>query len=200
VKPFLRSFIVATVLAVLFVVAACTQKNAPSFESADITGADWGRELSLTAHDGNPRTLKDFNGKVVLVFFGFVHCPDVCPTTMVKYQSVLKAIGPDADKVQVLLVTVDPERDTAEVLKPYVTGFNPTFLGLTGSADDIARTAKEFKVIYQKQPGKTPNTYTVDHSSGTYVFDQKGRLRLFAAGSQDAKALEHDVRLLLSGA
>lgn len=192
--------VAAMLVAALCVVFACSQKSAFTFETTDITGADFGRELRLTGHDGKPYTLQDFSGKVVIVFFGFVHCPDVCPTTMVKYQSVMKALGDDATKVQVLLVTVDPERDTPEVLRPYVTGFNPSFIGLTGSADDIARTAKEFKVIYQKQAGKTPDTYTVDHSSGTYVFDQKGRLRLFAASSHNAKALEHDVRLLLGGA
>jgi protein SCO1/2 len=170
------------------------------FKSTDITGADFARTLDLTGHDGKARTLADFNGKVLVVFFGFTHCPDVCPTTLARLAAVMKALGPDAGRVQVVLVTVDPARDTPEVLAKYVTAFNPAFLGLTGDAAAIERTAKEFRVIFEKQAGQTPETYTVDHSSGIFVFDPKGRVRLFVSGQQDASTLEHDIRLLLTGA
>jgi protein SCO1/2 len=189
----------AALIAALLFIGGCGKKDGPQFQATDITGADFARTLELTGHDGKPRTLADFQGKVVVVFFGFVHCPDVCPTTLARFATVMKALGPDAQRVQVLLITVDPARDTADVLAKYVTAFNPTFLGLTGDAAAIERTAKEFRVIYQKQAGQTPDTYTVDHSSGVYVFDPNGRVRLFVSGAQDAAVLEHDIRLLLSG-
>lgn len=196
----MRIAFAAALFAALLLIGGCGKKDGPQFRATDITGADFARTLELTGHDGKPRTLADFQGKVVVVFFGFVHCPDVCPTTLARFATVMKALGPDAERVQVLLVTVDPARDTADVLAKYVTAFNPTFLGLTGDAAAIERTTKEFRVIYQRQPGQTPDTYTVDHSSGVYVFDPKGRVRLFVSGAQDAAVLEHDIRLLLSGA
>jgi protein SCO1/2 len=171
----------------------------PQFQLTDVTGAGFGRALDLTDHDGKPRTLADFRGKVVTVFFGFTHCPDVCPTTLAEMAQVMKALGPDADKVQVLFVTVDPERDTQAVLKQYVPAFHPSFIGLYGDADATARAAKEFKVFYQKQPAKNGG-YSVDHSAGTYILDREGRLRLFAQYGQGAPALLHDIRLLLGGA
>ena len=186
-------------LAAVLCVAGCGKPDAVRFQSTDITGAEFARALDLTGHDGKPRTLADFNGKVLVVFFGFTHCPDVCPTALARFASVMKALGPDAERVQVVLVTVDPERDTPEVLARYVTAFNPAFLGLTGDAAAIERAAKEFRVMFQKQAGQMPETYTVDHSSGVYVFDPKGRVRLFVSGQQDAAVLEHDIRLLLSG-
>lgn len=195
----LARFGLALLLAVGF--AACSQQaDKPAFQATDITGADFAADIRLTGHDGTPRTLADFKGKAVVVFFGFAHCPDVCPTTLAKLAGVVKALGPEGERVQVLLVTVDPERDTAEVLKQYVTAFNPTFLGLTGSTDDIARTAKDFRVIYQKQAGSSPDNYSVDHSAGIYVFDPKGRVRLYVAGNQPGSVLEHDLRILLGGA
>ncbi len=183
---------------VLFV-AACSSGSGPSFEATDITGADFGRRLDLTGHDGRPRSLADFQGRAVVVFFGFTHCPDVCPTTLAKLAGVIKAMGPQGDQVQVLLVTVDPERDTPEALQPYVTAFHPGFLGLTGTVDQVAAVAKEFRVVAEKQKGATPETYTVDHSAGIYIFDPKGRLRLFVAGNQPASVIQHDLELLLSG-
>lgn len=150
-------------------------------------------------HDGRVRTLADFKGKVVTVFFGFTHCPDVCPVTLAEMAQVMRELGPDADKVQVLFVTVDPERDTRQVLKQYVPAFHASFLGLAGDAEATARMAKEFKVFYQKQPLKSGG-YSVDHSAGTYVFDREGRLRLFAPYGRGAAAMLHDIRLLLSGA
>jgi protein SCO1/2 len=171
----------------------------PRFKLTDVSGVGFGKELNLIDHNGKPRTLADFRGRVVTVFFGFTHCPDACPTTLSEMAQVAKALGPDADKLQVLFVTVDPERDTPQVLKQYVPSFNPAFLGLYGSLDATARAAKEFKVFYQKQPVKEGG-YSVDHGAGTFILDQQGRLRLFAQYGQGATAMLHDIRLLLAGA
>ncbi len=184
-------------LCAALLLAGCDKSGpAPQFKLADVTGANFGKEIALTGHDGKPRTLADFRGKVVVIFFGFVHCPDVCPTALAELAMVAKELGKDADRMQVLFVTVDPERDTPEVLRQYVPSFNPAFLGLYGDAEATARTAKEFKIIYQKQPSKTGD-YSVDHSAGTYILDQQGRLRLFAQYGQGAPALLHDIRILL---
>ncbi|MCW5574519.1 MAG: SCO family protein [Burkholderiales bacterium] len=190
-----RRFLVLAAAAVL--AAGCSDApETPRFRLTDVTGASFGKELALTDHNGQRRTLADFRGKVVAVFFGFTHCPDVCPTTLVEMAAVMKELGADAERLQLLFVTVDPERDTAEVLQRYVPAFHPSFLGLTGSADDIARTAKEFKIFFQKQ--KLPSGgYTMDHSAGTYILDGVGRLRLFAQYGVGAPTLLHDIRLLL---
>jgi protein SCO1/2 len=169
----------------------------PSFRSTDITGADFGKGFWLVDHNGQPRALADFRGKAVVVFFGFTHCPDVCPTTLAELARAVKQLGPDGERVQVLMVTVDPERDTPEVLKQYVTALDPRFIGLTGDPDAIARTAREFKVFYQKSPGATAGTYSVDHSSGSYVFDPQGRLRLLMTYGQGADVFAHDIAQLL---
>ena len=189
-------------IACAFVVAAllvaCNESaKAPRFELTDITGASFGKELNLTDFDGKVRTLADFRGKVVTVFFGYTHCPDVCPTTLAEMAQVLRELGPDAARVQVVFVTVDPERDTAEVLKQYVPAFHPAFLGLRGDAEATARVAKEFKVFYQKHPLKDGG-YSMDHSAGTYVFDGEGRLRLFAPYGKAGAAILHDIRMLLA--
>jgi protein SCO1/2 len=177
--------------------AGCGERgDAPGFKLTDVTGANFGKELALTDHTGKPRTLADFRGKVVTVFFGFTHCPDVCPTTLAEMAQVVKALGPDGDRVQVLFVTVDPERDTQQVLARYVPAFHPGFLGLYGDAEATARAAKAFKIYYQKQPAKDGH-YSVDHSAGTYILDREGRLRLFAGYGTGAPALLHDIRLLL---
>jgi protein SCO1 len=172
--------------------------SGPKFKNSDITGAGYGRTLSLTDQDGKPRTLADFRGKVVVVFFGYTHCPDVCPTTLAELAEVMKSLGSDADRVQVLFVTVDPQRDTPGVLAKYVTAFNPRFLGLYGDAAATRRAAKEFKVFYEKQEGSAPGEYTMDHSAGTYVLDPRGRLRLFVGYGRPAADLVHDIRVLLS--
>jgi len=169
----------------------------PSFKSVDVTGADFGRELKLTDHTGKPRSLTDFQGKVVVVFFGFTQCPDVCPTTLVEMKAVKEKLGKDGERVQVLFVTVDPERDTPELLAKYVPAFDPTFIGLYGDAEATARTAKEFKVFYKKVPGSSPTSYSVDHTAALYIYDPSGRLRLFAKHAQGADALTHDIKLLL---
>ena len=171
--------------------------SSPKFKGSDVTGAAFGRDFKLTDHTGKVRTLADFRGKAVVIFFGYTQCPDVCPTTLSTLAEAMRRLGPDAAKVQVLFVTIDPERDTAELLSHYVTTFDPSFLGLAGDAEATARTAKEFKIIYQKQPGSTPGSYTMDHSAGTFIFDPEGRLRLYAGHGRDADVFAHDLRLLL---
>ena len=183
--------IVAAALLALFV-AACGPAN-PRFQASDVTGVAFGRDFKLTDHNGKPRTLADFRGKVVVMFFGYTQCPDVCPTTL----SDLQKLGGDADRVQVLFVTVDPERDTPELLSHYVPAFNPTFLGLSGDAAATAETAREFKVLYQKQAGSTPGSYSMDHTAGTFIFDPAGRLRLFVSQGQGPQVFAHDIRELL---
>lgn len=191
----LRSTLPALLLAVLL--AGCnSQVSQPAFELTDISGAGFGRGFQLTDHNGKPRTMEDFKGKVVVIFFGYIFCPDVCPTTMGELGMVMKELGKDAERVQVLFVSVDPERDTPELLSKYVPTFDPSFLGLYGDADATMRTAKEFKIFYQKQ-AMAGGGYTVDHSAGTYLYDPAGRLRLFAAYGQGAPKLLHDIRLLL---
>jgi protein SCO1 len=174
-------------------------EKSPQFALTNITGASFGKELNLPDHNGKMRSLADFRGKVVTVFFGFTHCPDACPTTLAEMAQVMRELGPDGSRVQVLFVTVDPERDTPAVLRQYVPSFHPEFLGLCGDAESTARVAKEFKVFYQKQPAKDGG-YSVDHSAGTYVFDREGRLRLFAPYGKGSAAMLNDIRLLLTGA
>ncbi len=167
------------------------------FNGTDITGADYGRSFALTGHDGKPRTLEDFRGKAVVMFFGYTRCPDVCPTTLAEMAQAMKALGADAERVQVLLVTVDPERDTPQVLAQYVPAFDPRFLGLYGNEEATRRTAKEFKIFFEKREGAAPGAYTVDHSGQSYVFDTKGRLRLFMRHDRIAEDLPADLRRLL---
>jgi protein SCO1 len=178
------------------VLVACTESK-PQFKSVDLTGADYGKDFQLTDQNGQPRSLKDFRGKVVVLFFGYTQCPDVCPTTLAALAEAMQRLGPDADRVQVLFVTVDPDRDTPALLAQYVPAFDRRFLGLYGDADATARTAKEFKVIYQKAPGTTPGSYTMDHSAGTYIFDPQGRLRLYVSNGQGPDVFVHDLRELL---
>jgi len=177
-------------------IAGCDSSPKPAFQLTDLTGAEFGRDFQLTDQHGKPRTLADFRGKVVAIFFGFAHCPEVCPTVLSDLASVANELGKDADRLQVLLITVDPERDTPAVLSQYMSAFHPGFLGLYGDADATLRTAKEFRVFYQKQP-LPDGGYTVDHSAGTYIYDTAGRLRLFAGYGQGAAKMLHDIRLLL---
>jgi protein SCO1/2 len=186
-------------LAVALLLAACGSSR-PSFQNTDVTGAEFGREFRLAGHDGKPRTLADFQGKVVAVFFGFTHCPDVCPTTLATMREVKEKLGADGARLQVIFVTVDPDRDTPELLSKYVTAFDPTFLGLHGTQEEIAQAAKAFKVYYQKVPGKTPDTYTMDHTASTYLYDPQGRLRLFVRHGQSVDPIVQDIRALLAGA
>ena len=189
-------------LALIIAVAlsgAC-ERGAPTFRATDVTGASFGRNFELVDHTGKARKLADFRGKVVVLFFGFTHCPDVCPTTLAELAGALKHLGPEAERVQVLMVTVDPQRDTPEILSAYVTAFNAGFLGLSGTEKQIADVAREFKVIYQKVEGSGADNYTMDHSAGTFIFDTQGRLRLYFGYGQRAEAYAHDIEQLLRAA
>ncbi len=168
------------------------------FNGVDITGSDLGPDFRLIDHNGTPRSLADFRGKVVTMFFGFTHCPDVCPTTLSDMAHALKALGPDAQRVQVLFVTVDPKRDTPELLKSYVPAFHPSFLGLHGDAAAIAKVTKDFKIYAAERPGRTPESYTVDHSAQTLVFDATGRLRLMLAYGTPGEKIAADLKILLN--
>ncbi|MCS0616302.1 SCO family protein [Massilia kyonggiensis] len=181
--------------------AACDKlpgKQKVSFQNTDVTGLDYAKGFALTDHTGKPRTLADFKGKAVVVFFGYTQCPDVCPTTMAEMATVMQKLGPLADQVQVLFITLDPERDTQELLANYVPAFDKRFLGLRGTPEQTAKTAKEFKVFYSKVPGTDPGSYTIDHTAGSYVFDRDGRLRLFIRHGQGPDPIVHDLRQLLS--
>jgi len=171
--------------------------GSPKFMASDVTGTTFGRDFQLVDHNGKPRTLADYRGKAVVMFFGYTQCPDVCPTTLSELAEAMKRLGADADRVQVLFVTVDPERDTQELLSKYVPAFDPRFVGLYGDADATARTAKEFKILYQKQPGQTPGTYTVDHSAGTFIYDPNGKLRVYVGYGQGPEVYAHDIKELL---
>ena len=180
--------------------AACDKAAAPppQFNAIDITGAEYARDFDLPDADGQRRHLADFKGKVTVVFFGYTQCPDVCPTTMLELAEVKKALGADGARVQGVFVTIDPERDTAQVLKAYVTNFSPDFIALRGSDDETKAVAKQFKVYYAKVPGKTDASYTMDHTAGSYVFDSQGHIRLFTRYGSGAEALKHDLQLLLA--
>jgi len=170
---------------------------AAAFNGVDITGAEYGRELALPDADGQARTLGDFKGKVSVVFFGYTQCPDVCPTTLAELARIKQSLGADGSRVQGVFVTVDPERDTAEVLKAYVGNFDPSFVALRGSGAQTTAAAREFKVFFAKVPGKTPDSYTMDHTAGSYVIDAKGRLRLFERYGTPPEALAADLKQLL---
>ena len=168
------------------------------FKAIDVTGAPIGGELRLTDHNGQPRKLADFRGKVVLVNFGYTQCPDVCPTTLADLASAMKKLGADASQVQVLFVTVDPKRDKPELLRQYLPAFDPTFLGLYGDADATSKVTRDFKIYAQERPGKTPGTYTVDHAAQTFAFDRQGKLRLVMGYGMAPEAIASDVRILLN--
>ncbi len=172
--------------------------SSASFRAVDITGAEYARQLSMQDPDGKTRTLADFKGKVTVVFFGYTQCPDVCPTTMAELAQVKKSLGPDGERVQGVFVTVDPDRDTPELLKAYMGSFDPSFVALRGTPEQTAAMAKEFKVFYAKVPGKTEGSYTVDHTAGSYVFDASGKVRLFVRYGSGAEALAADLKTLLA--
>jgi len=169
----------------------------PQFKSIDLTGADYAQGFALADHNGQVRTLKDFAGKVVVVFFGYTQCPDVCPTSMAELAQVKQLLGPEGDKLQAIFITMDPERDTPELLKAYMANFDPTFLALRPTMAQLPEVARDFKVYYKKVDGKTPGSYTLDHSAGSYVFDGKGRIRLYNRYGGGVEALASDIRLLL---
>ena len=196
-----RSALLAAVLCVALSgcdKAAESTKSEAAFQGADVTGADYGRNLALPDVNGQPRTLGDFKGKVTVVFFGYTHCPDVCPTTMAELAQVKKSLGPDGDKLQAVFVTIDPERDTPQILKSYMASFDPSFVALRGSVAQTEAAAKEFKVFFAKVPGKVEGSYTMDHTAGAYVIDEKGNLRLFERYGAGADGLAADVKTLIA--
>jgi len=184
-------------LTVVFLYGCNLPEASQPFKSTNVTGIETGKDFRLTDHHGKARTLADFKGKVVIVFFGYTHCPDICPTTLSDLSQAMRLLGPDANKVQVLFITVDPERDTQELLAQYVPAFNPTFIGLYGTPEQTVATATEFRLFYRKEPGQSPGDYTVDHSVGSYIYDQSGKLRLRTSYGQGVDALVHDIKLLL---
>ncbi|WIM05591.1 MAG: SCO family protein [Candidatus Nitricoxidivorans perseverans] len=184
-------------LALGFLLSACGEP--PRFHSTDISGADWGRDFALTDHHGQPRRLADFKGKAVVLFFGYTQCPDICPTTLAAMRDTMGLLGEDAGRVQVLFVTVDPARDTQQLLAEYVPWFHPGFIGLWSDEATTAAIARDFKVFYAKQPGSAPGSYSVDHSASSYAFDPRGRLRLVIRHGETPDHIAADLRLLLAG-
>ncbi len=184
--------------------SACSDKpadaTASGFAGIDITGADYATGFSLTDHNGQTRSLADFKGKVVVIFFGYTQCPDVCPTSMSEMAQAKQLLGADGDKLQGLFVSVDPERDTPEIMKEYMGSFDPTFLALYAQPDKLPEVAKSFRIYYKKVDGKTPTSYTMDHSAGSYVYDTQGRLRLYHRYGSGAPALAGDLKKLLGEA
>lgn len=183
----------------LMTLGACS-KEAASFKSTDMTGANFAKDLRLKDHFGKVRTMGDFKGKVVVVFFGFTQCPDVCPTSMTTLAEVKRLLGELGALLQVLFITVDPERDTQQVLRSYMQNFDPTFLALRPEAEELKSVADEFKIHYKKVDGRTPTSYTMDHSAGKYVFDTQGRVRLFSSYGAEATVLAADIKTLLKSA
>ena len=173
----------------------------PSFHGTDITGADYAKDFALTDFNGRPRTLQDFKGKAVVMFFGFTQCPDVCPTTITEMAQVKQLLGPDGDKLQVLFVTVDPERDTAQILKEYLGNFDPSFVALLPTPEELrTKVAPDFKVYYKKVEGSTPTSYTMDHTAGVLLFDPKGKIRVHCSYGTPADSIAADVKTLLAEA
>jgi protein SCO1/2 len=189
-----------SLLAVAGLALAGCERAAPPhhFNAVDLTGAEYARQINLPDFDGKPRTLADFKGKVTAVFFGYTQCPDACPTTMAELAGIEKSLGDDARRMQVVFITVDPARDTAALLKNYVTNFRPDFIALRGDEAQTRAVTKEFKVFFEKVPGRTPDSYTIDHTAGTYLFDAQGRIRLFASQSLDPALLTEDIKALLA--
>jgi protein SCO1 len=177
---------------------AAAPAQSTTFKSVDLTGADYAKQFSLTDFDGKKRSLADFKGKVVFVFFGFTQCPEVCPTTMAELAEVKRRLGKDGDRVQGVFITIDPERDTAEVLKAYLTGMDPSFIGLRGSLEEVNAASREFKVFYQKVPTQDGKGYTMDHTAGGFVFDPSGQVRLFVRYGLGVDALTSDIKQLLA--
>ena len=181
---------------VLLGTVGCSEPK-PAFKSVDITGADYAKELNLPDQNGQVRQLKDFSGKLTVVFFGYTQCPDVCPTTLQELAEVKRLLGPNGNKLQAVFVTVDPERDTTELLKAYVENFDASFVALRPTPEQLPVIAKEFKIYFKRVEGKTPTSYTMDHSAGSYTFDTQGRVRLFSRYGMGAQELAEDFKLLL---
>ena len=197
-RVFAKAALTLGVAAALVGLVACGQDK-PAFRAVDITGADYAQGWELSDQDGQVRTLKDFAGKAVVVFFGFTQCPDVCPTALQEMAQAKQLLGADGVKLQGVFITVDPERDTPELLKAYMANFGPDFVALRPTAEQLPKVTKDFKIYYKKVEGKTPTSYTMDHSAGSFTFDPQGRIRLYNRHASGAEALAADVKILLSG-
>lgn len=195
-RDFLRLAGVPVALAAFAGLAACSDPK-PSFNAVDMTGADYAKGFALKDADGKERTLADFKGKVVVLFFGYAQCPDVCPTTMTEMAQVKQQLGKDGDKLQVLFVTVDPDRDTPTVMKAYMGAFDPAFVALIPTQEQLAAMAKDYKAYYKKVDGKTPTSYSMDHSAASYIYDTQGRLRLYARYGAGVAPMVADVQALI---
>jgi protein SCO1/2 len=196
-RALLASLAALSAAGALALLGACSREPKLAFKSVDITGAEYARQFNLPDADGRMRTLADFAGKLTVVFFGYTQCPDVCPITLSALVETKRLLGTDGDKLQAVFITVDPERDTPLLLKNYVSAFDPTFVALRGTPDEVAATAKEFKVFYRKAPGKTPESYTVDHTAASYVFDPQGKVRLYVRTDMPPADLAADLKALL---
>jgi protein SCO1/2 len=192
----LRRTALLTLVAPLLL-AACARNDKPSFKAVDITGVDYGKDFPLPDTEGHMRSVKDFAGKAVVVFFGYTQCPDVCPTTMSEIAEAKKLLGPDGKRVEGVFITIDPERDQPQMLKAYVDNFGPDMVALRGSLEQTQEVAKDFKVFYRKAAGTTPTNYSMEHSAASYVFDPSGKLRLYVRYGGGAQALADDLKLLL---
>ena len=179
--------------------AACGSEPKPSFKAVDITGADYAKDFRMTDTEGKVRSIEEFKGKAVIVFFGYTQCPDACPTTLAEIAAARRLLGEDGAKVQPVLVSLDPERDEPEVLQSYVRAFGPDFIALRGTPEQTAALAKDFKVFFRKAPGTSPGSYTIDHTAASYVYDPKGRLRLYVRYNGGPQALADDLKLILQG-
>ncbi|MCF8162650.1 MAG: SCO family protein [Sulfuritalea sp.] len=188
-------------LCCVLALTACEKPQSPKvpFANTDITGLDYAKGFTLTDHNGKPRTLADFKGKVVVVFFGYTQCPDVCPTTLSELAGIKKALGSEAERLQVIFITLDPQRDTPELMAGFVPAFDSSFLGLWGEQAVIDKVAKDFKVFAQKVPSNDSKSYTIDHTAGSYVFDDQGHIRLFVRHGQGVDGLQKDLQRLLAG-
>jgi protein SCO1/2 len=194
-----RTWFTAACFVAALTLAGCQPASqSTSFQATDITGAAFARDFRLTDHNGQVRTLADFKGKVVAIFFGYTHCPDVCPTTLSDFAAALQQLGPLAKRVQVIFVTLDPQRDTPDLLKQFVPAFDPSFLGMFTDAESLKLLAKEYKVVYQKTSVKAADDYLIDHSAGTYVYDPQGRLRLLMPYGSSPDAIAQDLKILLA--
>jgi protein SCO1 len=197
IAPRARQIWAAALFLVFFgVLAGCSEKK-PEFRSVDLTGAEYAKDFALPDVNGQTKTLADFKDKAVVLFFGFAQCPDVCPTTMAEIASVKKSLGNDGEKVTAVFITVDPERDTPQVLKAYMESFDPSFTALRGTPEQTAALAKTFKIYYKKVDGKTPTSYTIDHTAASFVYDPQGKLRLYTRYGMGAQALAEDLKILL---
>jgi protein SCO1/2 len=197
-RVFSKSFLALGMVSALTVLTGCGQDK-PAFKGVDITGADYAQGFSLSDQDGQVRTLTDFAGKTVVVFFGFTQCPDVCPTALQEIAQAKQLLGADGAKLQGIFITVDPERDTPELLKAYVANFGADFVALRPTPEQLPKVTKDFKIYYKKVDGKTPTSYTLDHSAGSFTFDPQGRIRLYNRHASGAETLASDVKILLSG-